>query len=381
MIKLHYNFKDLFRATRLGLSLKKIFVMLLSLLIGFVAYFVLTYAAFMISGIKIAAIWQTFKLLPLPIIGVTVLKWYSWIVWALGAVLYFIAFIFGQTAVSKITFEQLKGNEFYEMKESVKYAVKFWKSAFLAPVTLAILIVIMFLGAFLFGLIGRIPYFGPLFLIVFIIPIIFGALFSVYLLIVFIVSLFVAPVVTGTSKSDTFDTLFEVFSLVWDQPWRLAIWSNLVIALSLLGTAIFGYLIKVTLELTRWALAMWNGGSWLKIWNNAFYFLPPVPAYSISEKAAVWAAPFLLEMHKYVSGNWAVNVSSFLLGILFYIIGFTVISYFLTSWTAGLTMIYVNLVKIKDDVNLLEETDEDFEEMESEEDVKEEVKKEEEKKE
>lgn len=364
MIKLHYNYKDLFRSTRLGLSLKKMFVMLCSLLVGFIMYFVVGYIAYMTSGIGIADIWTNYKLFPFPVMGITQLQWYSWVIWGAGLVLYFMAFIFGQTAVSKITFEQLKGNEFYEMKESVKYSWKFWKSAFLAPVTLVILIAIMFLGAFVFGLIGRIPYFGPLFLLLFIVPIVFGALFTVYLIIVFFVSLFVSPVVTGTSKSDTFDTLFEIFSIVWDQPWRLTVWSGLIFALSTLGFYVMSVIVKYTFELTRWALAFWNNGTWLRMWENAFYFLPPVPAYNIAERTADLAAPFLLSAAPFVSGNWAVNFGSVVIGLFLYVTGFTVISYFLSSWTAGLTILYINVVKIKDDVNLLEEKEEELEEIE-----------------
>ncbi len=369
MIELHYNFKDLFRATRLGLSLKKLFVMISSMIIGFILYFIFAYIAYMTNGNTIADIWNIYKLFPIPVLGITVMHWYSWIIWGIGIVLYFIAFIFGQTAVAKITFEQLKGNEFFEMKEANKYALKFWKSAFLAPITLIILIAIMLLGAFLFGLIGRIPFFGPLFLILFIVPILFGALFTVYLIIIFAVSLFVSPVVAGTSKSDTFDTLFEIFSIVWDQPWRLILWSGLVMAMSSIGTVILSLILRYTMELTRWALSLWNGGSWLHIWANGFHFLPPVPAYNISEQIAIKFVPFMLSYHPFTTGNWAVNIASVLLGIVFYIIGFSIISYFITSWTAGLTLIYVNLVKIKDDVNLLEEKEEDFDELEEEEEV------------
>ncbi|MDI6699723.1 MAG: hypothetical protein QME48_00595 [bacterium] len=379
MIKLHYNYKDLFRCTRLGLSIKKMFVMLSAISLGALVYMIFSYIAFIANGTSIKTIWETYKFIPVPVIGVTTLTWYSWLIWIVGAILYFIFFIFAQTAVTKITFEQLKGNEFYEMKESLKYAAKFWKSSFLAPLTLLILIVFMFIGAFIFGLIGRIPYFGPLFIILLIVPIIFGAVFTVYLIIIFFVSLFISPAVAGTSKSDTFDTLFEIFSLVWDHPWRLVVWGGLVGAMSSLGGVILGIILKYSFELTRWALSVWNDGSWLKIWNNGFYFLPPVPAYQISEKIASYATPFLFTLHTFAPGNWAINLSSFLFGVLLYIAGFTVISYILVCWTAGLTIMYVNLVKMKDDVNLLEEKDEEFDEIEEEkeeEEVKEEKKEE-----
>jgi len=150
------------------------FVMMCALVVGFIFYFVLTYIGYLLANNGFKEVWNAYKLFPVPVIGVTVLPWYSWVLWYVGIFLYFLSFIFGQTAVGKITFEQLKGNEFYEMKESTKFAFKYFKSAIFAPLTLVILILIMFLGAFIFGLIGRIPYFGPLFIILFIIPIIFG---------------------------------------------------------------------------------------------------------------------------------------------------------------------------------------------------------------
>ncbi len=372
MIKLHYNYKDLFRCTRLGLSIKKMFVMLSSITLGAFFYFIFSYLAFITNGTSIGTIWDTYKFIPVPVIGVTSLAWYSWIIWGIGVILYFIFFIFAQTAVTKITFEQLKGNEFYEMKESLLYAKKFWKSSFLAPLTLVILIIFMFIAAFIFGLIGRIPYFGPLFLIFLIIPIIFGAVFTVYLIIIFFVSLFISPAVAGTSKSDTFDTLFEIFSLVWDHPWRLVVWGTLVGLMSGLAGIILGIILKYSLELTRWALSVWNNGSWLNIWSNGFYFLSPVPAYQTAEKIASQFTPFLFTIHNFVAGNWAINLCSFLFGLLLYIIAFTIISYILVSWTTGLTIMYINLVKMKDDVNLLEEKDEEFDEIEEESENKEE---------
>jgi len=84
MIKLHYNYKDLFRCTRLGLSIKKMFVMLSAITLGAFAYTIFTYIAFIANGTSIKTIWETYKFIPVPVIGITTLTWYSWLIWIVG---------------------------------------------------------------------------------------------------------------------------------------------------------------------------------------------------------------------------------------------------------------------------------------------------------
>ena len=51
MTKLHWNYKDIFRALRLGFSAKKVWMMSLGLLVGFAGYTILTYLAYAAAGI------------------------------------------------------------------------------------------------------------------------------------------------------------------------------------------------------------------------------------------------------------------------------------------------------------------------------------------
>ena len=52
LIDLHFNFKDIFRAPRLALSGKKIWIFIIGNLVGFISYWIITYLALMLSGLS-----------------------------------------------------------------------------------------------------------------------------------------------------------------------------------------------------------------------------------------------------------------------------------------------------------------------------------------
>ena len=106
------------------------------------------------------------------------------------------------------------------------------------PLMFAALIVVIGL---VLSLIGAIPVLGDLVLGLAAIPAFAASLFVIYLLIIFVFSLFLVPVIAGLTKNDSFDTLFEVFSCVSEQPWRLLVYSVVLGVLSISATAILGW--------------------------------------------------------------------------------------------------------------------------------------------
>lgn len=358
---MHFNYKDVFRAGRFGFSAKKIWVGFVGLFVAVIIYSLFAYAAFISSPQwDVNKVWQAFRYIPLPF-GVH-LAWWGWIIWSIGAVLFVFMKMIALTAIAKITFEQLRGDEFYEAKEAFKFAFKNWKGVFLSPVTLAIVIGLVLLCGFVLGLCGRIPYVGQILVGIFAIPIFAAALFVVYLFVVFLVSLFLSPAVVATTKSDTFDTLFEVFSVTNDQPWRLVIWEAVLVAVSSLGAFILGFFVKRSLLLSRWALSMWDGPrNWMDtIWMKGLWYLPqtlPFPPFS-------WIANGFLPAMSVARVNYAVGsgveaFAGWLFGLAFYLVMFFVAAYALAVVGSGNALIYTVLVKIKDDKNLLEKREEE----------------------
>jgi len=61
--KLHFNYKDIFRALRLGFSAKKIWMMFLGLFFGVAGYSGITYLAHLVAGSDLLTIWAEYRLL------------------------------------------------------------------------------------------------------------------------------------------------------------------------------------------------------------------------------------------------------------------------------------------------------------------------------
>ena len=61
---LHFDFRDIFRAPRLALSGKKIWIFMTGNLAGFVAYWVLTYLALALAGLPLGDMVEKYGLYP-----------------------------------------------------------------------------------------------------------------------------------------------------------------------------------------------------------------------------------------------------------------------------------------------------------------------------
>jgi len=368
MIKLRFNFMDVFSAARLGFNGKKIQIGTIGVFFSFIIYSLLTYFAFLVSKWSWITIWRTYKYFPVPYpFHVVHFNIWGWILWIIGLLISFLFIAITLTAISKTTYEQLKGDEFYEVREAFKFGFKYWKGSFLAPITLIIFIAIIIFMGVLWGIaLGRIPHFGQVLTGV-LSPFLFAAaLFVVYLAVIFFVSLIISPAVVATTKSDTFDTLFENFSIINSQTWRFLLWEWILKATTLIGVFIFGGFLKKSLTVMHIAIGAFQGPrNWLEVmWNNARWYLPQLPAFNIAQIEDFFARflPATLMPHHFISGDVANTIGGFAIGIFFYLLGFLIVGFALSMWSAGQTVIYIVLVKMKDEKNLLEQKEELFEE-------------------
>ena len=112
-MKLHFDIRDIFRAPRLALSGKKIMIMLSGTLVGDGLYWIFTAAAFTLSGVSFNEMWSDHGLYPCLAGFVASPPWYACTVFDLGIILLFVSISLACTAVSRVTFKQLKGDEFF----------------------------------------------------------------------------------------------------------------------------------------------------------------------------------------------------------------------------------------------------------------------------
>ena len=64
LAKLYYDYRDLFRSPRLALSGKKIWIFIVGNLIGFISYWILSYASLIISGMSLQGSIDKYGLYP-----------------------------------------------------------------------------------------------------------------------------------------------------------------------------------------------------------------------------------------------------------------------------------------------------------------------------
>ncbi|MBM3212140.1 hypothetical protein FJZ33_07970, partial [Candidatus Poribacteria bacterium] len=254
--KFYFDFRDIFRAGRLGFRGKKMMIHFLGLILGYLIFEALTYLSLIGSGI-LGVFWSSCGLCPWfilkffnkPELMMLSLPSVTKVLMGIGAFVWFIIFYIFNTAVAKVAIEELRGDDFYSWKDAVKFAGKRWKSIFVTMLALIFIFVFCLFWPSLVGLIDLIPkveqaaeHFGTPLTAFFTIPVYFIGLFLVLLIFVFLFGLCLIPSIVATTGEDTFETIYQLFSTIWNQPWRLVIYDKIIIFVAFLGSIIFSIL-------------------------------------------------------------------------------------------------------------------------------------------
>jgi hypothetical protein len=354
MLKLYFDYRDVFRAARLGLSPKKIWVLFVGLLFGYVAYGIFGHLAHLAAGRSLADSWAIFGLVPMP--------WndfngWSWLLWAVGAGAFLLCYLLAAAVAAKITAEQLRGNEFFEIGEGVAFLKENWKSVLGGPAVIVLFAVFLWLCGLLLGLWGRIPVVGELTVSLLAIPVYFVCLFLAFLYAALLVGVLYAPVIVGATKSDTFDSLFEIFSAMTSQPWRLVVYTGLLKLVSFAGFLVFGCFTAGALLIAFQTLGVAMGGKFTSIAVAGFNSYTPGWVMNIMIKLTGSCSPcqFLMAVPDL---GWAGQVSAFIVGMSINAIRLMLLAYLMSSFVAGQTIIYGIIVKKRDERDIFAQPEE-----------------------
>ncbi len=359
MTTLHWNFKDLFRSLRLGFSAKKVWMCCLGLLLGLSAYSGFTYLAYLVAGHDVLTVWENYRLLPFPEPSFLPFPWFAWLIYALGVLILVVILLVTGTAVTKVAYEQLRGDEFYESKEAFRFAFKNASSVLLSPLLIIGFVLFISMCGVILGLVGRIPQFGVAFTGLMGFLAFFASLFIVYLGIVLLFSILLGPAVAGATRSDMFDTLFEVFSCVNEQPWRLIWYTALLTGIAKVGSFILGLASSLAGRVGYSILHLVMGARITNLFENAaFYFKINLPDWwPLRElfrfEANIYGLPHIYAPSDYLPAGWGNDIGSLLLGVTYYAVALIVIGYGLSVWFTGQTLSYAILVHKKDSKNIL----------------------------
>ncbi len=192
----HYNYKDLSRAFRFALSFKKLLVLYPLSLLALVMYFKFNYL-----------------------------------------ILFFfvVYYIFSRLIISKLTYEQIKGDFFYEIKRAFIFSLKNIPKYIGFLILIAISLILSFSLFYLFFLVSKLH---TILLYISFPFMLFFAVLIFYILIGLIMSESVGINAISTQEYDGFDVFFESFSLFNNQVHRFLLYKLITVAFSIIGFAI-----------------------------------------------------------------------------------------------------------------------------------------------
>ncbi|MEE2764873.1 MAG: hypothetical protein VX600_00110 [Candidatus Neomarinimicrobiota bacterium] len=396
-INLYFDFRDIFRAPRLALSGKKIWILIVGNLAGYILYWIFTYLSLLFaSDIAFGDAVSKYGLYPC-LFGNDA-PTLSWIIYFIGIEAWIIAIFMSCTAVARVTLKQLKGNDFFSAKDAWHFVYKHWHPVVFTPISVALIILFFLFFAAIFALFGKIPVLGEFLFTVLYLFYFFGSVFTVYTLFVLLVAFVYTPAIVSAYEEDTMGTVFQSYSITWSQPWRLIFYHFILVPIALIGVNILAWFWRAGFQLINYVFGCdWFMGEkldnvlsyasslvyadWMSgmpdiaditsVTEISSTILPTIASFAQSicigltylVKLMVTGLPNL----SYHLGNEVLSgteiISGIILSIAFFLILLSVLSYGLSILSVGETIMFVIFKKNSDDDNLLERKDEDeFEE-------------------
>jgi hypothetical protein len=369
MVALRFDFRDLFRAPKVAFSFQRLWIQFTGLLVGYGLFLILTYVGAILSRGSLSTLWIRYGLLPR--IGSLNLTWIGWIFVGVGLFFLAASWLVTSTAVARAAYMNLKGNTFYTWKEAFRFALK-KKAVSVIATPVAILAIACFtgLGGVVVGLVGRIHDVLGIGVSLLTLVWFVASFFIVFVLAACAVSLLITPAVLATTDDDAFEGIFQSFSTLFSQPWRLVIYEILTVLLSVVALIVFAFVCKLSWRMMTILLIWGMGEDYVNISYQAVYYLQTwlYPGL-IWIRTSLGALPTsLLFTHEFISLKLSglLNISAVITGAFITLISTYVFSYLLASFNVGNTLIFLVLKKMKDDENLLERKDKEEEEPEDE---------------
>ncbi len=383
-MKLYFDVRDIFRAPRLALSGKKIWIFIIANLLGYAVYFILNYLGFSLSGSSFTNTWQTYGLYPCLFASgapgyVMALFWIATLFW-------FYAISMACTAVARVTYKQLKGDDFYSSGDAWKYVKKHWHPVIFSSISLFLILVFFVAMATIFALFGKIPFVGEYLFVLPYLLYFFGAVFTLYTGVVFLISFIYTPAIVATIEEDTMGAVFNNYAVTWGQPWRIVLYHAVLLPLLYLAVAVFKLFWLGGIKLINVVFGHpWLMGEKLSdiVGTAARTVWPENLVHSIVQACTSHASSCCGGCHCLANCDWygwlipassgplsgSQTGAAFILGIFLFILMVTIFSYALSLLSVGETLMFTIFHKISDDDNILERKDE--EELEEEEEKEE----------
>ena len=358
MAQFQFKFTDIFRVSRYGFSGRRIGIHLTGILLSYLIYEILVYLSLFVGDTDgVQEFWNSYGLLPVPPFVADESNTLTTVAMWIGTFCFACLFFLASTTASKITIEQLRGDVFFSVGDALKFLQERWKTVLGAFFGLLFIILFLFLIPVSIALLGKIPILGEPILILtsLFTPIAFllGLLIA-FIITVFLASLFFVPAIVATTNADAFETIFQLFSIVWNEPWRLLGYGALLFVLKLLLVPIWalfclsGFLIvllptnyfhKLYIENSLGSANQWLGEPLQKI--TSFFSVDSTTLFGINiPQVSTMTVPII--------------ICAVLITLTLICIAGVIVAYLFSLASVGTTTIYTILRKRIDGQNLIE---------------------------
>lgn len=371
-IKLYFDVRDIFRAPRLALSGKKIWLFLIGNLSGFILYWIFSYIALAVAGVPFNEAIASHGLYPC-LYG-TDASWFAWVLYYVGAIGWIAFLHLSCTAVARVTLKQLKGDNFFSAGDAWNYVKKHWHPVIFTSVSIILILAFFLLFAGIFALFGKIPYVGEY---LFALPYLFyfvGSVFTIYTAFVLVISCIYTPAIVGAYEEDTMGSVFQSYSIAWSQPWRVLLYNAILLPLAWWSVKIFSWFMFAGFQLINHVFGMnfLMGEKGTSIVGNAIQYIFPsglcesicAPFSCVSQFCGTPCCFYTLPEAGTLSSSE--TGAAILIGLFLFIILMSILSYGLSILSVGETLMFIIFKKKSDDDDIIERKDED--ELEEEDD-------------
>lgn len=350
--KMYFDVRDVPSCARLGLSGRKMWIWFKALVLSWAAWSAFTYLGWLAADpAGLGAVWGSSRLLPLPA-GIFWTSWQSVALLAGGILVMTAVMLSAALRASRITFEQIRGDDFFSGREAAEFARRHGRPLYATPAALVAGLALAVLCGLLLGLAGRIPAVGPVLLGILAVPAWSAALLVVLGSIALLAAFPLVPAIVACTKGDTFETMFELFSSVTSQPWRLALYALASFITRVLALAVFLAAGSLALGILVHTTALAGAPSPYALLQGGLRYVAP---------SLVGAYAGLIDILG-VSGQPGATVQP-LAGALLAASGAAIVlvaaSYWFSSCSSAWTVIYLAVRRRKDGEDLLRRADQE----------------------
>ena len=357
MPELRFDVWDIFKAPKLAWSYRKMYVAIRGILFAWFIYSFVTYISLLLTpscrAIGLTDLFRYFEFFPvlLPEFNGT----WQYIVYCAGIIMAILSLLTTATAVARIAYEDVCGNDVFQVKEALRFAKHHRATVYASVASLGGLFLVFPITAWLWGIVGKIPSVGELIFSITSLPFFFWGLLGASIFVVFCFGLVLIPAIIACSDKDVLETVIETFSSVLSHPCRLIIFETAAKIVSIVYSLLLvAFSLCVALALYFFS-GLFLGNTLNELINISLYRIPGAVDITFLVGAFFERCdiiPFLSLMNDTANISTTVRIAGWIHGLSILMIIAWIASYSLSVLYSSQILIYLAIRKRKNGLDL-----------------------------